>query len=396
MKKLLLIILAVLLLLTGCGPHADTTNTHSGDATQPTQGQVGYPTELEADFVVLSELMDGNAFLPTPSVSSLFHLVSKKPLTQEDVTVTGGDLLWDVQLSEVKRYEGNSITNDSHLYAAFLAYKDMDWAQVYSTMLQSQAEGSKLYNQHLAEYKQKYDQWYPEFYCYLVFIHGRNYTGPAVDGTRTITDLSVTVNGSTQELNGVCNFVIYDYNYSAIPDEAPLAIATMTVSPVHTYPTREGYFYSCDHNKFKAKKDLTITGARFLNCDTASFVKMELVIGDVRMEWDGKTAIDVAAGETVMLRYIAQDPTVGNILNGCFERNAVLEYTHEGASYDCFSWTTYLINPDAYECYAIANGRRDALFSYYADNQNYASGWYPGYVRYGYVSGDTGNPFLDY
>ncbi len=392
--RYLLLVLALLLLLSGCiGPAGTESTGESG----PTASGLLYPSELEQDFTVLCEWMDGIGFLPWMEMSGSFYLITKEPITEADISVQTGKLQWRVSLWEEEVYDGTTGLNHAQAYPTFLAYRDIKWDEMYNTLLQSENAFLEQYGQYTEDFDQKATGWYPEFYCYYVFMHCQKIDNFVVDGVYTETDLTVTVKGSTQVLEDVCRFSIYEDEGIEYPAQSgPLRMAAFLGSILTTFPTDEGYFYNDEANSLVAKEDLTITGARFLHAETAEFVKMELEINGVRMSWDGKTPVDVAAGETVELRFIAKDPALGSVLVSCAQRLIAIDYTCQGEARVCAYSIQYGFKPDAYECYAMANGRRDALYSYYADCMVKARGWHPDYVSiYADKTGETGNPFLD-
>ncbi len=385
MRKRLIIVLLALLLLAGCAP--DTP-----PATNPTVQEV-YPTPLVEDFYVCTDKID-MIFHRNFSMANaaIFYLITKEPVTAEDVTVTTGDIPWAVTLSEREREE-------HPFYSQYMISRGVDWNEMYQIATQSRNEIDNILGQYAEEIGTDWEKWYPGYHCYFVKIEYTNkeLPKPEVEDGHTETDLTVTVKGKTKVLKDACNIRFYK-NLNQLPaHEGPLVISQISTSNGNFWPTEEGYFYSDDHTELLARADLTITGVDFMYSPSASFVQLQLVINGIRMDWDGKTPVDVMAGETVQLRFVAKDPELGGKIVTRANRIAMLEYTSGGENYITAVDRTYTLALDFYECYTFANGNAQSLYEYYADYRTKTSGWCWGYASLnGYGNGQTGNPFLDY
>ncbi len=389
MKKRFILVLLALLLLAGCAP--DTP-----PATVPTV-QEAYPTPLENDFYVCTDKIDMVYHRNFSMASSaVFYLMTKDPITAEDVAVKTGDIPWAVTLSRLSKA---AELNPYRPEFPYMICRDVNWNDVYQAETEELDATYRLIDQYAEEAGPDLDYWFPGYSGYMVKIEytNRDLPEPEVENGHTETDLTVTVKGNTQVLKDVCNIRFYD-DLSQLPDhEGPLTITQMSTGNGNFWPTEEGYFYSDKYTVLTAREDATITGAYFYLSPSASFVELQLIVNGLKIDWDGKTPVDVMAGETVQLHYVAKDPELGGKIVTRCNRIAMLEYTSEGENYvqgiDCVYTPTF----NFYECYTFANGNAENLYKFYADYRTKASGWCWGYVTLeDFGSGKTGNPFLDY
>ncbi len=383
MKRRIVLLLMFVLLLAGCTPHSESTRGSEDSKPQ-------FPIPLEKDFYVcvgkIDKIFHSNFTLYD---STRFGLMTREPITEEDITVKTGDISWWVTLSEI---DSGAELEWRH---AHMMCKDTDWEAVYQSRLQSAESWGAFIEQNAAEAGPVPEDWFSGYHCYLVIIGGALDYASTVEDGHTETDLTVTVKGSTQVLEDVCNIRFYNELGQLPNHQGPMILSKLNIPGAYIQPTEDGYFYSSEYMEFLARdEDVTITGVSFLNSPSASFVRMQLSVEGVWMEWDGKTPVDVMAGEHVQLRFAAKDPALtGAVVNSC-NRIVLLWYTSGGESYVLGADNKYSMLLTFDEYYTFAAGYGDVVYERYCEYLSKITGWEYGYPPYPGVEGSSSdNPF---
>lgn len=340
-----LLITALLFGMVGCSKNDAARTETSGAGVEGNEAVHYRLPEVEEDyFALFCQNTDVMFTQYTCSNNIVFTMLSAKPLTADDVTVTfSGNV--PATYEWIMNTEPEELPRD-----LFICYQGIDLVEVEKLREDGKTEE---YHEIIDPLNEAYDNLsadeIPALYTGYLMLQ---IPDPARLAGGTLGTMTVAT--ANQRIEYPLDALTYSQFDDTHEDSGELFCDAISLTDINVDPSENGKFYF-DNINLTAQADTAIEKIYFLNApdtqiDAVSVTQMQ---GETAMDflWDASEPLTLAKDETVQISVEAHDPIFANTMSANATRYLVIAYRGAEGTGETFVELTFRMRPNGFWTY---------------------------------------------